>query len=320
MNWQYPILSTGSALPAQCVSNDELIQRHNLDSNNEWIVQMTGITQRYLISGDETTSTLAIGAAREAVKNAGLKPEEIGIVVVATCTPDKNFPSVAAQVQGALGLPQNVVALDVNAACGGFVSALAVARGLLETSAHTHALVIGAEAMSTTLDWADRRTCILFGDGAGAVVMNKAKIENGAEAEPRGLLGWELGADGAQGAQLCTVGGKVQMNGREVFKHAVREMGRESALLKQNGLALADVDWVVPHQANLRILKSAAEALNIPFEKVIATVGEHANTSGASIPLALDRAVKNRKFNRGNILLLQAFGAGFVWGNALIRW
>jgi 3-oxoacyl-[acyl-carrier-protein] synthase-3 len=316
MVWQFPILSTGSALPAQCVSNDELIRRHNIDSNDEWIVQMTGITQRYLISGEETTSTLAIAAAREAVKNAEIKPEEVGVVLVATCTPDRNFPSVAAQVQGALGLPQNVVALDVNAACGGFVSALAVAKGLLETSNHTHALIIGAEAMSTTLEWSDRRTCILFGDGAGAVVMKKEKVES----TPRGLLGWELGADGEQGPQLCTVGGKVQMNGREVFKHAVREMGRETELLKQNKLERADIDWVVPHQANLRILKSAAEALDIPFEKVIATVGEHANTSGASIPLALDWAVRNRKFNRGNVLLLQAFGAGFVWGNALIRW
>ena len=303
MVWQFPILSTGSALPAQCISNDELINRHNLDSNNEWIVQMTGITQRYLISGDETTSTLAIGAARKALENAKLKPEEIGVVLVATCTPDKNFPSVAAQVQGALGLPQNIVALDVNAACGGFVSALAVAKGLLETSAHTHALIIGAEAMSTTLDWADRRTCILFGDGAGAVVMKKEP----AEKEPRGLLGWELGADGEKGPELCTVGGKVQMNGREVFKHAVRQMGtvgRETELLfKQNELTLADVDWVVPHQANMRILQSAAEALDIPFEKVIATVGEHANTSGASIPLALDWAVRSGKFNRGNVLL-----------------
>ncbi|HEX2859640.1 MAG TPA: beta-ketoacyl-ACP synthase III [Alphaproteobacteria bacterium] len=314
MTYQYPIVGTGSALPRTRLSNDELIALHGLDSTNEWIVERTGITQRYICSEGETTSTLAIAAAREAL--ADVKPEDVGIVLVATCTPDRNFPSVAAQVQGALGLPAHAVVLDVNAACGGFISALAVAKSLLETTLHTHALVIGAEAMSTTLDWTDRSTCILFGDGAGAIVIKKEK----AEGEKRGLLAVDVGADGSKGEMLATVDGKVHMNGREVFKHAVREMGTLPAIVAGQGLALENIDWVVPHQANIRILEAAAKALGLPFEKVVATVGVHANTSGASIPLAMHAAVQGRKFNRGNVLLLQAFGAGFVWGSALIRW
>ena len=318
-------LATGSALPATCLSNAEFIARHNLESSDEWIVTRTGITQRYMVKDGESTFTLARDAAQRALHTAGVDAAQVGILLVATCTPNLTFPSVAAMVHGALGLPAGCVVLDINAACSGFVHALAVANGLLRTTAHTYALVVGAETFSNVLDYTDRTTSVLFGDGAGAVLLKKETGDQG------GLLGFVLGADGSKGPDLqSTAGvaqgrsaGTVSMNGREVFKHAVRQMGNPddiAAVLAPHNLSQADIDWVVPHQANLRIIEAAAQSLGMPMEKVIVTVDIHANTSAATIPLALDVAVRDGRIQPGNLLLLQAFGAGFAWSTAAVRW
>ena len=322
---QFPILSTGSALPSRVVTNADLMAM-GVDTNDEWIVSRTGIRQRHWCAEGESTGTLALAAARQALARAKVAPAQVAVLLVATCTPDRTFPSVAAHLHGQLGLPKDCVVLDVNAACSGFVHALGVAQALLMPG--QVALVVGAERFSNLLDLTDRSTCVLFGDGAGAVVLGCEALPAGQLAEhlPRGLLGVQLGADGAQEASLFSSGGPgttrtagtVQMQGQEVFRHAVRQMGQVPELLKQHGLTLADVQWLVPHQANVRILDAAREALGLRVEQVVVTVAEHANTSGASIPLALDTA--RERFKSGDVLLLQAFGAGFVWGSALIRW
>jgi 3-oxoacyl-[acyl-carrier-protein] synthase-3 len=321
------ILSTGSALPAKSWSNAALIAEKAIESNDDWIRERTGITQRYMVGEGETTFTLARNATQQALARAGLNPTDIGILIVATCTPDLTFPSVAALIHGDLGLPAACTVLDVNAACSGFIHALAVARGLLLTGNAQYAVVVGAETFSNLMDWTDRTTCVLFGDGAGAVVLKKDEAAPNTE----GLLAIELGAEGACAKELQSTNGvargqkagTVLMNGREVYKHAVRQMGNvddATNLLAAAGLKLSDVDWIVPHQANLRIIEAAAKSLDIPMSKVVVTVDIHANTSAATIPLALDVAARDGRLQPGNLILLQAFGAGFAWSSALLRW
>ena len=315
------LVGTGSALPARAVSNAELAQ--TVDTSDEWIVERTGIRNRYIAGEGETTSTLATEAARQALSAAGLVPADIGLIVVATATPDQTFPASATQVQHALGC-NGGVAFDVAAVCSGFLYALGVADALLRTGMAQRALVIGAETFSRILDWEDRTTCVLFGDGAGAVVLEARDV---ADDGP-GLLATRLHADGAYNELLYVDGGPsstgtvghVRMKGPEVFRHAVvnlAEVLRE--VLADQGLTCDDIDWVVPHQANQRILNATARKLGLPPEKVIMTVDRHANTSAASVPLALDTAVRDGRIKPGDLVVLEAMGGGFTWGASLLR-
>ncbi len=328
-DFEIRVIGTGSALPVKVWSNAELIAARGLESSDEWIRERTGIAQRYIVGEGETTFTLARDAVAKAMASAGVGPEHIGVLIVATCTPDLSFPSVAALVHGDLKLAHNCVVLDVNAACSGFVHALAVARGLLLAGTAEYAVVVGAETFSNLVDWNDRATCVLFGDGAGAVVLKKDTRTQGHKAQ--GVLSIDMGADGTCAPQLMSSGGvargrvagTVLMNGREVYKHAVRQMGSKveaGKLLDEAGLTVADVNWVVPHQANLRIIEAAAQGLGISMDKFVVTVDQHANTSAATIPLALDVAVRDGRIQAGDVVMLQAFGAGFAWSGAVIRW
>lgn len=322
------VVATGSALPRQVWSNAALIEAKGLDSSDAWVRERTGIAQRFIVSEGETTFTLARDAVRQALARAGAEAKDVGVLVVATCTPDLTFPSVAALVHGDLGFDGDCAVLDINAACSGFIHALAVAKGLLAASGKDYAVVAGAETFSNLVDWSDRGTCLLFGDGAGAVVLRK---ERGTRSEGRGVLAISLGADGTAAPMLQSsagvargrTAGVVLMNGREVFKRAVRQMGSRAAtdaLLAEAGVGFDEVDWLVPHQANARIIEAAAREVGLPMDKVVVTVGEHANTSAASIPLALDTAVADGRIQPGNVVLLQAFGAGFAWSGAVVRW
>ncbi len=315
------LIGTGSALPKRVVSNAELAQ--TVDTSDEWIVERTGIRQRYIAGEGETTSTLATDAARRALAAAGLEPADIGLIVLATATPDQTFPATATQVQHALGC-NGGIAFDVAAVCSGFLYAMGVADSLLRTGMAKRALVIGAETFSRILDWDDRTTCVLFGDGAGAVVLEAREV---AEDGP-GVLATRLHADGKHNGLLYVDGGPsstgtvghVRMKGPEVFRHAVvnlAEVLRE--VLADQGLTAADLDWVVPHQANQRILDATARKLGLPAEKVVVTVDQHANTSAASVPLALDTAVRDGRIKPGDLVMLEAMGGGFTWGASLIR-
>ncbi|TKW61569.1 MAG: ketoacyl-ACP synthase III [Blastochloris viridis] len=325
MTMNIRLIGTGSALPQTRLTNAELIAAQGLESSDEWIRERTGITQRYFVKEGESTFTLARDAAERALQNAGIEASQVGAIIVATCTPDLTFPSVATMVQGALGFPNQGMALDVNAACSGFVHALAVANGILQAMPYDYALVIGAETFSNLLDFNDRTTCVLFGDGAGAVVLKKE------QGNGKGILGFDLGADGTKACELQSTNGvargrtagTVLMNGREVYKHAVRQMGSKDAVakvLEPHGLSAADINWVVPHQANLRIIEAAAQSLGLPIEKVVVTVDQHANTSAATIPLALDVAARDGRLKQGDLVMLQAFGAGFAWSTAALYW
>ncbi|MGN7997911.1 beta-ketoacyl-ACP synthase III [Sphingomonas sp. 22176] len=316
------ILGTGSALPAQRVSNAELAER--VDTSDEWIVERTGIRFRHLAGPDETTGTLAADAARAALESAGIEASSIDLIVLATATPDQTFPATATRVQNALGI-LDCVAFDVAAVCSGFLYAVQVADSMLRAGVHRRALVIGAETFSRLLDWEDRTTCVLFGDGAGAIVLEAQNTEGEA---PQGILSTKLHADGRYNDLLYVDGGvsttgtvgKLRMKGREVFRHAVTNLAsvmHES--LAMAGLGPSDVDWVVPHQANARILDATARKLDLAPEKVIVTVDRHANTSAASVPLALDTAVRDGRIQRGDLLVLEAMGGGFTWGAAVIR-
>jgi len=315
------VKGTGSALPARKVSNDELSR--TVDTSDEWIVERTGIRFRHIAGEGETTSTLATDAARKALAAAGIAPSEIGLIVVATTTPDQTFPATATQVQDALGC-NGGIAFDVAAVCSGFLYALGVADSMLRTGMAKTALVIGAETMSRILDWEDRATCVLFGDGAGAVVL---AAEDVAEDGP-GVLATRLHADGAHNELLYVDGGpsstgtvgKVRMKGREVFRHAVVNLAEVlKEVLEDTGLTTANIDWVVPHQANARILDATSRKLGLPPEKVIVTVDSHANTSAASVPLALDVAVRDGRIKPGDLVVLEAMGGGFTWGASLLR-
>jgi len=316
------IIGNGSALPRRCVTNAELAE--TVDTTDEWIVERTGIRQRYIAGEGETTSSLATDAARRALEHAGVSASEVGLIVLATATPDQTFPSTATTVQTNLGI-DDCVAFDVAAVCSGFLYALSVAESMLRAGTADVAVVIGAETFSRILDWEDRTTCVLFGDGAGAVVL---KAEDVAEGDDRGILAVSLHADGRHNQLLYVDGGpsttgtvgKLRMKGREVFRHAVINLAAvmEETLAKA-GLPVSDVDWVVPHQANQRILDATARKLALPAERVIVTVPEHANTSAASVPLAFDVAVRDGRIKRGDLVVFEAMGGGFTWGAAVVR-
>jgi len=315
------LTGTGSALPARRVSNAELAE--TVDTSDEWIVERTGIRFRHIAGPDETTGTLAADAARAALGAAGKAAADIDLIVLATATPDQTFPATATKVQAMLGI-DDCVAFDVAAVCSGFLYAVQVADSLIRTGAHNRALVIGSETFSRILDWEDRTTCVLFGDGAGAVVLEGRDV---AEDGP-GILATKLHADGRHNELLYVDGGpsttgtvgKVRMKGREVFRHAVTNLASVmDESLGLAGLSAADVDWVVPHQANARILDATARKLSLPAEKVVVTVDQHANTSAASVPLALDVATRDGRIKPGQIIVLEAMGGGFTWGAAVLR-
>jgi len=317
------VFGTGSALPVRRVSNAELAE--TVDTSDEWIVERSGIRFRHVAGEGETTSTLATDAARRALAAADMVATDIDLIVLATATPDQTFPASATLVQAALGI-NDCVAFDVGAVCSGFLYALSVAESMIRAGSATNALVIGAETFSRILDWEDRATCVLFGDGAGAIVLGACE---GNETTGRGVLSAKLHADGRHNQLLYVDGGpsttgtvgKVRMKGREVFRHAVTNL----ASVMGEALALADmttddVDWVVPHQANARILDATAKKLGLAPEKVVVTVADHANTSAASVPLALDTAVRDGRIKTGDIVVLEAMGGGFTWGAAVLRW
>lgn len=315
------IIGCGSYLPDQVVSNDDLAK--SVDTSHEWIVERTGIERRHFARDGQLTSDLATAAAKQALENAGVKPSEIDLIIVATATPDDTFPSTATTVQAKLDCHQGF-AFDVAAVCSGYLVALSIANNYLQTGQAKTALVIGAETLSRILDMEDRRTCVLFGDGAGAVVLRAQET-----SEDQGVLGVYLQSDGKYRNLLYTSGGPsssgsagfIRMEGREVFRHAISKLA-ESAVetLKKHQFELKDVDWFIPHQANLRIINGIAQKLNFPLEKVITTVNHHANTSAASIPLALTQAINDGRVKRGDLILHEAIGGGMIWGSALVRY
>lgn len=314
------ILGTGSSLPPCIVSNADLEQR--LDTSDAWIVERTGIRERRIAAEGVTTSDLAVEAAERALEAAGCTAADIDLVIVATATPDQTFPSTATIVQARLGMTRGA-AFDVAAVCSGFIYALTIADAMLKMGPAKRALVIGAEVFSRLLDWDDRSTAVLFGDGAGAVVIEAR------EGSERGILASRLHSDGRHNKLLYVDGGpgstgtvgKLRMKGREVFRHAVQNLAAVmQETLAAAGLQSSDVDWVIPHQANARILEATAKKLGLPVEKVVMTVSGHANTSAASVPLALDTAVRDGRVKPGDILLLEAMGGGFTWGAVAIRY
>ena len=318
------IIGTGSYLPETEMTNDELAKI--VDTSDEWIVQRTGIRSRRVAADGETTADLARAASRAAVLAAGIDGAEIDLIVLATATPDRTLPATAVRVQAALGAHHGV-AFDVQAACSGFVYGLSVADNMIRLGQARTALVIGAETFSRLLDWTDRTTCVLFGDGAGAIVL-QAVEHHGGSTEP-GIVSTHLRSDGRHEELLYADGGpsstgtvgKVRMKGQAVFKHAVVNLAEiVDVALTANGLGPDDIDWLVPHQANARIIDATARKLGLPLDRVVRTVAEHANTSAASIPLALDHAVADGRIQPGHLVLMEAMGAGLTWGAALVRW
>ena len=316
------IIGTGSDLPERIVTNIEL--ESSLETSDAWIRERTGIRERHIVADNESTCDLAERAARRAIDASGLKPQEIGLVVVGTTTPDRIYPSTACRLQARLGA-RGCAAFDIQAVCTGFIYALGIADQFIRSGSVRTALVVGADTHSRLLDWSDRGTCVLFGDGAGAVVLE--------QADQPGIYSTHLHADGSYESLLYVDGGTplgngqvapgnayTRMEGSEVFKVAVRTLrALVDETLQANGFAESDVDWLIPHQANLRIIEATARKLNLPWERVVVTVGEHGNTSAASVPLALDTAVRDGRIKRGDKLLLEAFGGGFTWGSAFIR-
>jgi 3-oxoacyl-[acyl-carrier-protein] synthase-3 len=318
------VVGSGAYLPERVLTNDDLAKM--VDTSNEWIVQRTGIKKRHIAAEGEVTSDLATAAARRALAHAGVGVDDIDLIVVATATPDQTFPATATRVQAKLGMTRGV-AFDIQAVCSGFIYALNVADNFIRLGQAQTALVIGAETFSRILDWKDRSTCVLFGDGAGAVVLRG--IEGDGTNRDRGILSCHLHSDGRQHDLLYVDGGPsstmttghVRMEGKEVFRHAVTHLTDvvEEALTA-NGLGPGDIDWLVPHQANLRILEGTARKLRLPPQKVVVTIDKHANTSAASIPLALSEAVGDGRIKPGQVLLLEAMGGGFTWAASIIRW
>jgi len=314
------VAGVGSALPKRRVDNADLPSQ--IETSDEWIVERTGIRTRYIAGDGETTASLATDAARRALDDAGVDASEIDLIVLATATPDQTFPSSATKVQAALGIA-DCIAFDVHAVCTGFLYALSVADSMLKAGSGRSALVIGSETFSRILDWEDRTTCVLFGDGAGAILLEAQ------EAEDRGILATRLHADGRHNDLLYVDGGvsttgtvgKLRMKGKEVFRHAVINLAEVlNEVLALSGHRAEEVDWVVPHQANKRILDATAKKLGLDPERVIVTVDQHANTSAASVPLALDVAVKDGRVKPGDLLVLEAMGGGFTWGAAVVRY
>ena len=327
------VAGCGSYLPERIVTNEELAER--IDTSDEWIVARTGIRQRHIADTGEFTSDLALAAAERALEHAGIPAAEVDLLILATTTPDQTFPATATKVQHRLGMT-NGAAFDLQAVCSGFVYGLSVADNFIRAGQARTVVLIGAETFSRIIDWQDRGTCVLFGDGAGAVVLRAA--ENGEDAgdavdarhnRGRGVLSTHIHSDGSTNDLLYVDGGPsstqtvghVRMNGREVFRHAVTNLAAivEEAL-EANGLAASDIDWLVPHQANKRILDGTAKKLGVPMEKVVVTVDHHANTSAASIPLALDEAVRDGRIKTGDLVLVEAMGGGLTWGAGLVRW
>ena len=317
------VTGVGSYLPEKIVTNDDLAKF--VDTSDEWIIERTGIRQRHQARDDEPTSDLAVEAAKRALENAGKSAADVDLIIVATTTPDMTFPATAAIVQRKLGSPVGI-AFDVQAVCSGFVYALSVADGFVARGLSKCALVIGAEEMTRLMDWEDRTTCVLFGDGAGAVVLEPREGQ-GAKTD-QGLLGFALRADGTKTDLLYVDGGPattgtvghLRMAGNQVFRHAVVNIAEAiTAACAASNIEIADVDWFVPHQANARIIKGVGDRLGLDENKVISTVATHANTSAASIPLALDAAVKDGRIKKGDLVLLEAMGGGLTWGACAIR-
>ncbi len=326
----YPvtILGTGSSVPLRVVSNEELSR--TVDTSDEWIVSRTGIRERRIAQDDETTSEMGARACAAAIAAAGLAPRDIDAVIACTMTPDMPFPSTACLIQQKLGLPKRA-AFDIQAACSGFVYGLEVATSLIQAGLHRHILLVGAERLSSIIDWKDRSTCVLFGDGAGAVILGRGPSHDS------GVIGVRTGADGSDAHLLYMPGGGssvpasvdsvstgqhfLRMNGRVIFKHAIlvmEEIARD--LLREHGVLTREIDIVIPHQANLRILDTLADRLEIPMEKFFVNLDRYGNTSAASIPIALDEASRGGRLRPGQLVLLLAFGAGLTWGAALVRW
>lgn len=314
------LIAAGHCLPEKCFKNSDL--EKFVDTSDEWIRKRTGITQRYIAGDHEKTSDMAIAAANMALEKAGLEGRDIDAVIVATTTPDQTFPATAVIVQDKIGMGDHGFAFDVQAVCSGFVYALSVADNFIKAGQVKRVLVIGAEKFTNLLDWDDRTTCVLFGDGAGAVILESS------EDDSRGVLSTHLHSEGAHRDLLYVDGGPgdtkttgyVRMNGKEVFRHAVARMSEVVIeALEQNNLTADAIDWLVPHQANKRIIDSTAKKLNLPDEKVILTVGEHGNTSAASIPLAFSIGVNDGRIKAGDLVLMEAMGGGLTWGAALLR-
>lgn len=317
------VTGVGSYLPEQVVTNDDLAKI--VDTSDEWIIERTGIRQRHKARDDQPTSDLAVEAARKALEDAGRSPADVDLIIVATTTPDMTFPATAAIVQRKLGAPV-CIAFDVQAVCSGFVYALSVADGFVTRGAAKCAVVIGAEEMTRLMDWTDRTTCVLFGDGAGAVVL-EPKEGQGTPADT-GMLGFALRCDGGKTDLLYVDGGPattgsvghLRMAGNQVFRHAVVNIAEAVTAAAANaGVAIPDIDWFVPHQANQRIIKGVGDRLGLDEDKVVSTVAMHANTSAASIPLALDTAIRDGRIKRGDLVLLEAMGGGLTWGACAIR-
>jgi 3-oxoacyl-[acyl-carrier-protein] synthase-3 len=324
MGFRAQILGCGGYLPARIVTNDELAR--TLDTSDAWIVQRTGIRERRVAAAGEKTSDLALAAARAALAAAKIDAREVDLIVLATSTPDNTFPATAARVQAELGIKRGA-AFDVQAVCTGFIYALATADNFVRTGQAQTALVIGAETFSRILDWHDRGTCVLFGDGAGALVL-RGMPSNGSASE-RGVLSTHLHSDGSGydllyvdgGVSTTGTAGFLRMEGREVFKHAVLRLAEVvDETLSANGLRAGDVDWLVPHQANRRIIDAMGKKLGLSADKVVVTIDRHANTSAASVPLALAEAAADGRIRPGQLVLLEAMGGGLTWGAALVRW
>jgi len=302
------IIGTGSYLPQKVLTNKDL--ESLVDTTDEWIVERTGIKQRHIAAENESTSSMAINASIDAIKSSGLSEKDIDLVIVATTTPDQIFPSTACIVQNKL----NIIApaFDIQAACTGFIYAMSVADNYIRNGISKNTLIIGSEKYSNILDWKDRSTCVLFGDGAGAVVLSADSKE--------GIISSHIHADGQYNDLLSVEGNHIKMKGNEVFKVAVNTLSKlVDETLDKNNMDKSSIDWLVPHQANLRIIKAAAKKLSLPLEQVVVTVDDHANTSAASIPLALNEAVKDGRIKEDQVLLLEAFGSGFTWGSVLLR-
>ncbi len=318
------VTGCGGYLPERVVTNEELARQ--VDTSDEWIMRRTGIRQRHIAADDEHTSDLALAAAQRALDDAGVKPDEIDIIVLATATPDETFPATATRVQAGLGMTRGA-AFDIQAVCSGFIYGLNIADNFIKVGQAETALVIGAETFSRILDWTDRSTCVLFGDGAGAFVLRAANGD-GSSAD-RGFLSHHLHSDGRYHDLLFVDGGPsstktvghLRMAGREVFRHAVTNLSEViDEALSANGLETSDIDWLVPHQANRRILESTAQRLKLPMEKVVITVEKHANTSAASIPLAMADLCAQGRVEAGDLLVIEAMGGGFTWGSSILRW
>ncbi len=314
----------GSYLPAKRITNAELAQR--IDTSDEWIAQRTGIRERRIAAEGEYTSHLGIKAAKDALNDAGMSAEDVDLVICATATPDDTFPATATRIQEGLGMVRGA-AFDVQAVCSGFIYAMSIADNFIRCGQAKTAIVIGAETFSRILDWEDRGTCVLFGDGAGAVVLSAE--EGAGTTDDRGILSTHIYSDGRHrdalyvdgGPSTTGTAGHLRMEGKEVFRHAVVRMAEAiDTALETNNLTAEDIDWLVPHQANLRIIESMGRRLKLPDDRVVKTVDKHANTSAASIPLALVEATRDGRIKAGDLVLMEAMGGGFTWGSALVRW